>query len=259
MNQLNENSSGNVEKDFPRKLNDNEKRFILSVLPENKPGYKAVWENIKDLYVIGFGNFGSGDLILGNKEDKPDRSGPSSPVFAVGTIKYSELEIDIIIHEQVENNIEVEISYSNNEQNLNKLSLINQWSYSDWSPGKNAPGDNSIVREVVLVSDMYIIAIAPKHKRLWVHDYNTGVNHLIPVSNFYNHLMIVKGIKKSDAVFKPALLFQELDTFTSNEIISAFLLYNKYLKHIDLDYSLFNNDQKNKIEKKKIFKLFKRG
>ncbi len=259
MDLLNKNNSKEDQNNFPRKLNDIEKKLLQSVLPENKPGYKKYREKIKDLNVIGCGNFGTGNLILGNNEEVPDRFGPSSPVFAAGTLKYEDLEIDVIIHEEFENQIEAEIYYTNSERDVRNLTFTNKWNYSEWIPGEKAPGDNSLVREQVLVPGKYVIAIAPKHKRIWVYDYESGINYLIPVSNFYNHLMIVKGIKKSDAVLKPALLFEELDTFSSGEIISAFLLYNKYMKHIDLDYSLFNNDEKNKNTKKKKLKLFKKG
>ncbi len=258
MNQSGINNLNDDQNNFPRKLSDLENKYILSVLPANKPGYNVYREKISELDVIGLGRFGKGDLILGERGTVPDSIGPPSSVFAAGIIKYDNFEIDIIVHEEFENQIEAEIYSSDSEQDVNNAKFVSQWNYSDWVPGQKAPGDNSFVREEILVPDKYIIAVAPVRKRIWIHDFDSGINHLIPVSNFYNHLMMVKGIKNSEAVLKPSLLFEKLDTYTANEIVSAFLLYNKYLKHIDIDYSFFYGNQKNN-EKKKKLKLFKKG
>lgn len=242
--------------EFPRELTAQEKDYLFSVLPVNKPGYKIYRDKIKGLSVARYGNSGESSLILAQKDSGGNSFNSVSPVLAVGTIEFSDFEIDIIVHEEIDDEIEVEISKFNLLANSENSKELKRWSYSDWIPGGKAPGDNSEVREEILSPEEFILAIAPSHKKMWVYEFETGINHLIPISNYYNHLMLVKGIRNSSEVLRPALLFKNLSKFNSKEIVSAFFLYNKYMKHINLKY----REQRIKPEKKKrTLKIFKRG
>jgi hypothetical protein len=243
---------------FPRKLTEKEKELLFSILPEDKPGYKAYIERINELIVIGKGRFGGGNFILGVKEDKPDLSLPSAPVFAIGTNHYEEALIDITIHEEEDNKIEFDIAVKENSHIPDKLTIIKKWNFSDWEPGQNAPGDNSFVREVVIYPEKYILAIAPTHKKIWLYEKESGVNHVLPVSNFFNELMRVLKIKNEEMFKKPSLFFENLDSYKDEDLALAFLSYNKYMHKLKIDYSLFEKPVKIK-KRKGLLNIFKRG
>ncbi|MFO7446653.1 MAG: hypothetical protein R6W90_09810 [Ignavibacteriaceae bacterium] len=238
---------------FPREITALEKELLFSVLPVNKPGYAGYRDKIERLVVTGQGRFGNSNFILGKAGSSPDLSLPSSPVFALGTIIYTMNKADIVIHEAVDDEIEYDISVDNDASELNE---IKRWNYSEWEPGDNAPGDNSYVKETEIVNDEFILAIAPVDKKIWLHVKESGINMLIPVTNFYNYLMMVKNIRDKEKVFKPALLFADLKDFNDDELRLAFIAYNKYFKRIKIDYP---QAQPAEQPKKNIFKLFKRG
>ena len=231
------------ENKFPRALTEREKEWLFFLLPEERKGYNRYRKLIDEFQVIGEGRFGGGNFYLGRTNDKSDHSIPSSPVFAAGTIFYEEAEVYVIIHEESDGMIEVDISNMKAEFIPEKLTEIKRRTYSNWSPGQPAP-DQSAVREVPLVRDKIIIVIAPSVKRIWVYDSESRVNHFIPVSKFHNELMRVKRIKEPKTALDLNLLFKDDKKFSDEEIGQAFLLYNKYWKKIDLDYSLFQKEEK---------------
>ncbi|KUG26134.1 hypothetical protein ASZ90_004028 [hydrocarbon metagenome] len=117
-----------------------------------------------------------------------------------------------------------------------------------------SPPDKSDIREVHLEKNKIVIAIAAYSKRVWVYESNTGVNHLIPVTNFYNEIMRVKNERNPKIALEVKRLFTNLDELTDKEIIQGFLSYNKYLNKIKIDYSLFLS--KDKSEKKSFLNIF---
>lgn len=70
--------------------------------------------------------------------------------------------------------------------------------------------------------------------------------------------MLMKNIRSSEIVSKPAAFFNDHEKYTDLEIASAFLVYNKYFKKFEIDYSGFKTAPA-KPEKKSIFKIFKKG
>lgn len=241
---------------FPRNLTSIENELLLSILPEKKTGYKKYRDKINTLVVTGAGRFGGGNFVLGRKGTGPDLSLPSTPVFAVGTNIYMEGTIDITLHEDINDEIEFDISARNRELLPQKLTGIKKWNYSEWNPGSKAPGDNSVVREIIIVKNEYLLVVAPKHKKIWLHEYKSGVNFLIPLTNFYNELMRVCNVVDSSVALKPALFFKNLDNFRDEELMLAFLSYNRYLKKMNIEDSVpISSVQK----KKGIFSIFRKG
>lgn len=253
--ELNNNNGKEI---FPRELTFKEKEILFAVLPENKPGYKLYRNKIEKLFVICPGRFGGNNLILGAKVDENKYSLPSSPIFAIGTIIFKETDVAVSIHEEVDGYIEVDLSSSNADAFGGEVIKIGSWNYSNWIPGEKAPNDNSSIREISILPRRYLLAIAPDHKRLWLHDYISGVNHLIPISNFYNSLMLIKNIRESKIVLSPNSFFQQNERYTDKDLMMAFLSYNKYLRKFDIDYSFFFKSSK-VHEKKNLFNLFRRG
>jgi hypothetical protein len=122
------------------------------------------------------------------------------------------------------------------------------------------PEMQSAVREIIIVPGKYLLAIAGTAKKMWLHEFENGVNHLLPVSNFYNELMRLNNIRDPKIILSPGRLFENLPAYDDQQIISAFLSYNKYLKKIDIEY--YPADQSNNIQnrKKTLFNiLFTKG
>ncbi len=239
-------NNNNGKYKFPRKLDQREKEILFEILPADKPGYKLYRDKIENLDVIGSGKFGDRNLILGLSENKGNIPQSSAPIFAAGTVFFKETEVIVSIHEEVDGIVEIDISPDDANAFLGKLTKIGMRSYSDWIPGYSAPYDNSELREIKITQNKYLLAIAPKHQKLWLYDYDSEVNHLIPVSNFYNSLMLVKGIRDSKIALNPNSLFPNLSKYSDDDLVTAFLSYNKYLRKFDIDYSLFREPKKEK-------------
>ena len=86
----------------------------------------------------------------------------------------------------------------------------------------------------VRISGELVLVVATGDKRIWVHDRRTGMNLLIPITNFYNELMLHKGIRDPNVALAPGLFFGSLPTFTDEELRAAFVAYNKLMKKVDL-------------------------
>ncbi|HEX2866838.1 MAG TPA: hypothetical protein VHO03_07335 [Ignavibacteriales bacterium] len=243
---------------FPRKLSPREKEWLFYLLPRDRPGYSAYRDKIENLFVIGHGNFSSTSYILGKYEDKADLAAPPVPVFAAGSIFYKETEVYAVIHEEFEGQIEIDISRTGSKVLPKELHELKRWTYSDWKPGKGAPGDSSALREIHIVPGRVVLVIAGEHKRIWVYEAQSGVNHFIPVTNFFNDLMRVRNIRDPKIVLNSSLIFDPSFELKDEELGQAFLLYNKNRKKISLDYSIFVSTEK-KDKGHSLFRIFKRG
>ena len=232
----------NINEKFPRELSAREKNWLFAALPENKLGYKQYRDIIENLLVIGYGRFGEGNFILGEKDDKIDLDASSSPILAVANITFDVGKVYVTIHEELEGQIEVDIKATADENIPDDLSQAKVWTYSDWMPGGKAPFDKSYVREVNLIKKEIILVVAPVHKKVWVYNAKSGINHFVPVTNYYNEMMILLNIKDPEQALNPGRLFTNLDEFTDQQLVQGFLAYNKYWQRIELDYSYFSKE-----------------
>ncbi len=231
----------NINNIFPRELSPKEKNWLFAALPEFKLGYKQYREIIENLSVIGYGRFGEGNLILGEENDSVDLDIPSAPVLAIATITFDVGKIYVTIHEELENKIEIDIKGIAVDTIPDDLNQAKVWSYSGWVPGEKAPFDKSEVREVHLIRNKIVLAVAPVHKKIWVYNSKSGINHFIPVTNFYNEMMILIGNKNSETALNPGRLFTNLNDFTDKQLAQTLLVYNKYWQRVEIDYSQFEN------------------
>ncbi len=240
---------------FPRKLNEIEKQLLFSLLPAERNGYREYREKIENYFVLGYGRFGNGNLILGNEDDEIDLTMPSAPVFAVGNILTSAGDVYIVIHEEFENQIEIDFS---NPDILNStgIKLLSSWSYSTWKPGMKNPANKEKLREIHIVKNALVVAISQSDKKIWVFEKNSGVNHFIPVTKFYDELMRIKGEKDPKIALDASRFFTHLHSYSDELIARAFLVYNKYWKKLEIDSTNF--EKKNK-PKRTFLKLFNRG
>lgn len=255
---MNYDKSNSKSVDFPRQLNDVEKKLLFEILPENKKGYLDYRNKINELMIIGLGRFGGNNFILGKEVINPDLQSPSTPIFAAGTVYLKDEEIDVTINEEIDDEIEVDISPKNSTILPENLDVVKSVSFSDWNPGDADPYKNKNVREVLIEKDNYVLAIACTINKIWIYDINTKVNHLIPVSNFYNELMLVKNIREKEIVLKPKLLFENIDEYSDSDLFSAFVKYNKYMRRINLDYDKILHQPEEK-KRNNFIKIFSRG
>lgn len=243
---------------FPRELTNQEKYLLFSVLPENKLGYNSYREKITELLVTGYGRFRNNNFILGKRDTVPDLTISSAPVFAIGTVKIPGDLIDILINEETDNEIEFDLSVNNAGIIPVHIKELSRWSYSEWNPGDKSPDDSGEVREITISEGNYILVLAPTHKKIWLHESRSGVNYLIPLTNFYNELMGYKRVKDPKEALNPGLLFQKSGEYSDDELIHAFVLYNKYMRRFSVDFSKYL-PQKREEKKKSIKELFRKG
>jgi hypothetical protein len=240
---------------FPRKLRTQEKEWLFTALPENKLGYMQYREIIDGLTVIGFGRFGDGNLILGTEGEIIDLEVSSAPIFAVSNISFEKANVYVTIHEELERQIEIDLKIDNEKNIPDNLNQSKIWTYSNWIPGEKAPHDNSRVREVHLVKNEIVLAIAPIHKKIWVYNSRSGINHFVPVTNFYNEMILLTEIKDPVIALNPGRLFTNLDEFTDEQLATGFFTYNRHWKRVELDYHI--TELKNEKKKKSFLDLFK--
>lgn len=245
-------------KQFPRELTTQEKYLLFSVLPEEKSGYKHYRDKINELLVTGYGRFKNNNYIMGKKGTVPDLSFSSTPVFAAGTIKIPGDEIDILINEEIDDEIEFDVTLKHTDKIPAEIDEQDRWNYSEWNPGDKAPHDNSEVRETIISPGEYILAFAPAHRKIWLHESESGVNHLIPLTNYYNELMRFKRMKDPKQALNPKLMFEKLNEFTDDELMNAFVLYNKYMRRFPHDFSKYLEPQQQKETKRKFKGLFRK-
>lgn len=238
---------------FPRKLTDDELELLFTVLPRNRKGYADYRQKIIESFVIGYGRFGGSNLILGAKDDKPDLTISSAPILAFGTLISQNGKANVLIHEYLDGLIEIDISLSGDFK-INEAAK--KWNYSEWIPGKTAPGDNSFVREIHLIKNKLVLAIAPVHKRIWVYDADSEINFIIPVTNYYNEVFRIAINKDKKSLPNIAEFFNNLDNFSDEILGQGFLSYNKYLNKINLDYKIFQKSEKKDDKKKSFFSFF---
>jgi hypothetical protein len=221
---------------YPRPLTRRERDLIEWLLPSDRPGYREYSAILKPLLVIGEGRRGKGNFVLGRIGDTPDVTSPLSAVFAYGVIEGVEGTISVLTREAREGQVEIEIVPLKGEEIPESLTEKSRWTYSTWLPGLPCPSCSGAVREVQIGArePQAVLAVCRTDRRLWVYERATGVNHLIPVTNFYNELMLQKNIRDPKVALDPTFLYTHVDEFSDVELAHAFFLYNKVRKKVEM-------------------------
>jgi len=149
-------------------------------------------------------------------------------VFAFGLIEYEHGYQTITIHEEVEESIEIQFHTNGISLETNHVQEQRRYCYSYWKPGQPSPRGGSAVREVRFnlstVSD--VLVISAEDERIWFHESETAVNHLVPLTPFYNNLMWQCSIRDPELVLKPKRFFREAVHYNDNVLRAAFREYN---------------------------------
>ncbi|MBI3189266.1 MAG: hypothetical protein HYZ33_01320, partial [Ignavibacteriales bacterium] len=169
--------------EYPRPLTQTEHELLFWILPLERNGYTLYRDAIQNFVVIGEGRRGNGELILGEQNDTPDFDEPLAPVFAYGAIETTFGTISITAREISHNQASIEIVNHRNERVPDEFEESRRWTYSSWKPGNDCPQCLQTVREVQMHSaERHVtLAMCRTDKRLWVFDFTSEVNRLIPI------------------------------------------------------------------------------
>lgn len=218
---------------YPRPLREKERDLLEFVLPAKRPGYAEYRNHIADMLVIAEGRRGKGNLVLGKRGDQADTISPLAAVIAYGAVETTQDTYTITVRECIDDQVDVEIVSSQGREIPDHFEEKRRWTYSAWQPGMFSPATETPVREVRITSTI-VLAVARHDRRVWVHDAMTGMNHLIPITNFYNDLMVVKGIRDPKIALNTHLFFADLDKYSDADLRDAFVSYNRVRKKVDL-------------------------
>jgi len=219
--------------EYPRPLRPKELDLLETVLPADRPVYRALRDRLESMTVLGEGRRGEGDLILGFPGDPPDGISPLSPVIAYGMVETTHDAFSISVREEAGNQIDIEIVSGSGRRIPDHYEEKRRWTYSRWSPGEASPATGAPVREVSIEAGV-TLAFAPAEKRIWIHERSTGIVRLIPITNYYNELMIHKGIRDPRVALAPSLLWENLNSFSDGDLLHAFVSYNAIRRRVPL-------------------------
>jgi hypothetical protein len=223
--------------EYPRALRPIERELVDLLLPPERPGYAALREQLDGLVVLGTGRWGAGDFVLGKPGQPIDQQAPMQPVFALGGAVVDregrQGEVTVSIHERDdEGRIEMHVSGLDVAEFGESLSA--QWTLSRWSPGDPAPQSDECVREIALdAGSRLVLAVAPQRRQLWLHDALAGTNRLIPVTSFYNELMLEIGERDPRIALDHRRLFAEDVAIADADLRAAFRRYNMVFRKIE--------------------------
>lgn len=217
----------------PRSLRPKEENVLEYVLPEDRPGYKNYREIIRSMIVLGQGRRGKGNLVLGYREDAADLTSPLAPVIAYGMVETTRDQFSITVREYVGRQIDIEIVSQRGEELPDHFEEKRRWTYSTWLPGKPSPATNMRVREIIVGQDV-VLALSREERRLWIYDGSSGMNLLIPVTNYYNEVMLEKKIRDPKVALNPNMLFDAFGSYSDAELRGAFIAYNSFKRRVDI-------------------------
>jgi len=246
--------------EFPRDLRPVEKDLLLWLLPEDRPGY-AIYRNLLQHWmVVAQGRRGSGNYLLAPLDEHPDNESPLPSVVAYGVVETAKGEISIALRERLGNQVEFEIAVLGKGEFVELADEVRRWTYSRWVPGTPCPRCSSLVREVSMQAKAdrrLVLAICSKDRRLWIYDSETGMNQPVPVTNFYNELMLHMNIREPKIALDSQRLFLDLDEFSDIDLFRAFRSYNQIRTKVTLDSTITVLQERNDSFFRKVIGLFK--
>lgn len=231
-----EGHGNNGKAGYPRPLTTFERDVLLWLLPSEKPGYRVYRELLGTWLVAAEGRQGAGNYILAAPGTNPDIDTPLSPVFAYGVIEADALHIGVTLREKLPQQMECEIANLAGSGIPGRFLERRRWTYSTWIPAMPCPKCSGAPRLVPMhrgSGGAVVLALCPADRRIWVYDESDGVNHLVPVTNFYNELMLHRRIRDPKIALDAQLLFSSLGEYSDGDLTAAFVAYNALRPKID--------------------------
>ena len=225
---------------FPRDLSPLEQKLLLWVLPAGRPGYAEIRNVLEGWEVAGAKPWAEGTYVLAPRGSAPELDAPSPQLIAVGMIETSRGSVTVSVRELQFRQLEFEISGPADEVDLNGLGRLRTWTLSLWSPSLPCPSCGRILREVAMSTTSgreLTLALCAGDQRLWVYDESKQMNYPIPVTGFYNELMLQAKIQDPGIALQSRRLFSDLDKFADEALTRAFEAYNRTRNRLDLGES----------------------
>lgn len=218
---------------MPRPVTPVEADWLDFLLPADRPGYALLRGIVAPLEVLGEGRWGEGDLVLGSDGQTIDLEAGMEPVAAFGEIRHDRGAVITLTLHQPDDEGRVEFQIGGSIPAGERE--ISRWSYSRWSPGDRCPSTGGDVREVLLGAGDLVLCISPAARSLWLFDATTMMNTLLPITNFYNELVMSLGIRDPKIALDHSRLFTESGSFGDDDLRAAFQRYNTAFRKIDPD------------------------
>lgn len=246
--------------EFPRDLRPVERELLLWLLPEERPGYKIYRGLVEQWKVIAQGRRGSGNYLLALPGELPDNESPLPAVVAYGAVETAQGEVSVTLRERLGNQIEYEIAVLGKGEFADLTNERRRWTYSRWLPGVPCPRCESPLREISMTAAgdrTLVLAICARDRRLWVYDGETGINHPVPVTNFYNELMLHLNVRDPKVALSSQLLFENLEKFTDADLFKAFRSYNQIRTKVSVGSAITIPREKSGSFLDRMFGLFR--
>lgn len=228
--------------EFPRLLTEREVQWLDFLLPESSPGYREFRQGLRNLMVLGEGRWGENDLILGHEGEQIDLTEGMYPTVSSGEIiargaNGTEFTITLSVHQpNSEGMVEFQVGTPGLDELPGEYSEISRWSYAGWSPGNECPATGGSIREISLnPSGDLLLAISPVKGVVWLYDGTAMTSTLIPVSSFYNEIMLLRRQRDPSVALDYKRLFTELESFNDAELRDSFVRYNNSFRKVDPD------------------------
>lgn len=231
--------------------------YIINwLLPESSSFYSEFRKKISSKIILGEGRWGKGDFLFGKLGDAIDTTEGMKPVVAFGEINFQnedlEFVISVSIHEPNNDGIiELQISpdffdfiylgfalptlEQFNNSIFGDFKIVKKWTYSYWQPNQNCPAYATELRIVDITNSEIFLAFSKELKSIWAYDTLAKNNVIIPLTAYYNTLMLHKEITTPSRVLNPKTLFNELHLYSDLDLKNAFVLYNNEKKKIPLN------------------------
>ncbi len=228
---------------YPRPLTSRERAWLRWILPAERSGYGRYREFVDSAVVIGEGRRGIGEIILGVQGDVPDLSAPLPPVIAYGVVETDLGTLSVTLRDIVERQCSVEIVSNRSDALPEDFEEGRRWTYSTWNPGQPCPQCLAPTREVSMRRGedripAYVLALCAADRRIWIHESSSGMNRLIPVTNFYNEVMLQKHIRDPKIALDSKRLFTNLAEYSDADLQGAFERYNSMMTKIRYEGNL---------------------
>ena len=79
-----------------------------------------------------------------------------------------------------------------------------------------------------------VLAFCASDRRIWIRDGLTGVCRPVPVTNYYNELMIHKQVRDPAIALSSAKFFEDPGLYSDADLAAAFVAYNRIRAKVGL-------------------------
>lgn len=227
-----------MAEELPRELTEFERGLLLWILPAERQGYHEYRKLVQEWKVVAHGRRGEGNYILAPLGEQADNESPLPQVLAYGMVETDTGSLLVTLRERFENQLEFEIQSIRGTFDQKQSREIRRWTYSTWLPGMACPNCNNAVRVVTMATGKggkFVLSVCVHDERIWVFEERQGLNHPIPVSNFFNELMLHKNIRDPKVALDAKNLFRDLGKYSDADLTHAFRTYNTIRSKITLE------------------------